>query len=42
VALAASGHMSPLLCAVLMPLSSVGLIVLTMRELSAGAKIWTS
>lgn len=42
VTLAASGRMSPLLCAVVMPLSSVGLIALTMRELSAGAKIWTS
>lgn len=42
VTLAATGRMSPLLCAVVMPLSSVGLIALTMRELSAQAKIWTS
>ena len=42
VTLAATGRMSPLLCAVVMPLSSVSLIALTMKELSAGAKIWTS
>ncbi len=42
VGLALAGRMSPLLCAVLMPASSLTTIALTVAALSPGRKSWTS
>lgn len=42
VGLALSGSMSPLLCAIVMPVSSVSLLLLTTHHLSTGARLWKS
>lgn len=42
VGIALAGHMSPLLCAALMPLSSLVLIALTVASLGPGSSLWRS
>ncbi len=42
VALSVTGHMSPLLCAVVMPLTSLSILLATMASLSPGARLWRS
>jgi Cu2+-exporting ATPase len=42
VALSITGHMSPLLCAVVMPLTSLSILLATMASLSPGARLWRS
>jgi Cu2+-exporting ATPase len=42
VALSVTGHMSPLLCAVVMPLTSLSILLATMASLSPGARLWKS
>jgi Cu2+-exporting ATPase len=42
VVLSVTGHMSPLLCAVVMPLTSLSILLATMASLSPGASLWKS
>jgi len=42
VTLAVTGQMSPLLCAVVMPLTSLSILLATMASLAPGARLWRS
>jgi len=42
VGLALAGHMSPLLCAVVMPASSLSILLATIASLSSRSPLWKS